>query len=266
MVKFEELDIISGLEEAFFRIWQLNDKATALAMYAKKTSPARKNFSRVGSRSYFVQLQSLYNSFTSLRRSAWDAYWNTLPFGSHAGANGYPGSGYSAFIYINAPLWKAGDDLILDPPLVTNMLINGTFDGTLDPWATGDGWLFGDDFVYINPGDWGGVPLYQYVDGGTDGVSYKIKYDVRLNARNFEDTGPCSAIVSPDFGDNSDGDNVIDLQPYADGDWHTVEQDITCHDSGSDPTQVIFRLQGYFFDVLDGTTVDVDNFILTPNP
>lgn len=266
MVKFDELDIISGLEQAFFNIWQLNNKDTALAMYGKRTSPARKNFSRVGSRSYFVQLQSLYDSFTTMRRSAWDAYWATLPFGSHAGANGYPGSGYSAFIYVNAPLWKVGDDLILDPPMIDNLLVNGTFDGTLDPWYVGDGWLYGDDFVYINPGDWGGVPLGQELPSLIDGASYHIKYDVRLNANNFENTGPCSAIVSPDLGDNSDGDNVIDLQPYADGTWHTVEQDITCHNSGVDPFNNPFVFHGYFFDVLDGTTIDVDNFILTLNP
>lgn len=66
--------------------------------------------------SLFVKWQNLWGSFLAPRKLSWTDYWETLPFGAHSGTGGWPGSGYSAFIYVNAPRYMAGLELLLDPP------------------------------------------------------------------------------------------------------------------------------------------------------
>jgi|SRR6185295_7094750 len=95
---------------------------------------------RVGllNRSLFVVFQSIYNGLSSGQKSLWTAYWESLPFGSHAGANGYPGSAFSGFIYFNAPRYKLGLSLILDAPL-HNLIKNGDFSEFSVGWQFANG-------------------------------------------------------------------------------------------------------------------------------
>lgn len=76
--------------------------------------------------SLFVLWEPLWATFDSTRRIAWQTFWG-----------GWPGSGYSSFVQINAPRYKAGLDLLLDPPsLGPEILLNGTFSAGLLHWNT----------------------------------------------------------------------------------------------------------------------------------
>lgn len=110
------MSIPPGLEEAFFKIFQFASATAQNRIILHRSSPARRLYSRVALRSYFVQLAPGYDLLSNSRHLAWTAYWVLLPFSSHLGQNGYPGSGFSAFVYLNAPRVKAGLSLILDPP------------------------------------------------------------------------------------------------------------------------------------------------------
>src|SRR6185503_17214187 len=106
MPKIYGLDIPPGLEEWFFKIMQFGNSSDQSNLVLKTAKPTRQRKARWNIQSLFVRWQSLYDGFDSTRKSAWTSYWSTLPFGSHVGAGGWPGSGYSAFVYVNAPLFR----------------------------------------------------------------------------------------------------------------------------------------------------------------
>jgi hypothetical protein len=117
MAKILGLDIPAGLEDAYFKIVQFANGSTQNQINFKNTMLSRQKISNLANRSLFVLWQDLYNGFTQLRKTAWNEYWATLPFGSLGGPDYWPGSGYSAFVYLNAPRYRAGEDLLLDPPV-----------------------------------------------------------------------------------------------------------------------------------------------------
>lgn len=67
---------------------------------------------RLASISLFVRWQNIYNSLSDSCKDKWVARWEELPYGSHAGAGGYPGSGFSAFVHDNAQRLRNGESLI----------------------------------------------------------------------------------------------------------------------------------------------------------
>lgn len=141
------IDIPPGLEEAYYNIVRILGGVNPDTIIKKKGSPAKKNYSEVGSRSLFVRWESLWATFDTNRLASWTSYWYTLPFGDHSGFGGWPGSGFSAFIYVNAPRYQLGLDPLLDPP-VGNLISNPSFgsggfgwfplSGTslVSPWAS----------------------------------------------------------------------------------------------------------------------------------
>lgn len=152
MVRIYGLDIPSGLEDAFYKIFAtFREETAAFYRYSPSKGDSKKKLQR-NIRSLFVLWQSLYDGFDSGRKSAWTTYWGTLPFGSHSGGGGWPGSGFSAFVYLNAPLYKAGMDLMLDPPSGGDLITNGIFDGNADGWNLD-----------------GGTPVFYYTDGTVHG-------------------------------------------------------------------------------------------------
>ena len=138
-MKIPEQEIEAGLEIPFWNMCQATDNITKDVVVNHRQRPARGNFSYVANRSLFVKWQSLYDNFEQSRKDAWTSYWITLPFGGHFGANGYPGSGYSAFIYVNAPHYQLGQDLLLDPPSTWISLSFADFSAGLSPWYFFDG-------------------------------------------------------------------------------------------------------------------------------
>ena len=136
------LDVPPGLVDAFNYLFVQNEGATTLAFRQRPSPGDSVKRSNTRGRSLFLRWQGLWNSFDETRRVAWQNYWGTLPFGSHSGANFWPGSGYSAFVYVNAPRYQQGLDPLLDPPS-GELLLNGDLNGNADHWLL---W-------YENPGD-----------------------------------------------------------------------------------------------------------------
>lgn len=149
-MKLPDLNIPPGLEEAFYNVVQFLGGKSGEVYISHKTKPAKKYFSKIAFRSLFVKWKDLYNSFNETRKNSWTAYWLTLPFGGHWGASGYPGSGYSAFVYVNAPRYQSGESLLYDPPDLwgAELVLNGGFDGNMDYWENEgeDPYLQYDDF------------------------------------------------------------------------------------------------------------------------
>lgn len=114
-MKLPNIDIPAGLEDAYNLIIRVLGGINPSTVLPKRLSPARRRYSEFAEVSYFVQWQDIYNSLGSFCKDKWTALWESLPFGSHGGAHGYPGSGYSAFVYYNAQRVKSGLPLLYCP-------------------------------------------------------------------------------------------------------------------------------------------------------
>lgn len=108
-------DIVAGLESAFTYLFSFATWSNALPAIFRfgRNTQAKKEVLRL--LSYFKQWAPIYDSYNSGRKARWTAYWDSLPFGSHAGANGYPGSGFSALVYLNAWRTRLGDFFLHEP-------------------------------------------------------------------------------------------------------------------------------------------------------
>lgn len=123
MAKLFGLDIPDGLETAFSKVIALKPNLNVLgaSLTLPKQNHARRK--RTANRSLILLWAPLFDSLTSSQRLAWEAYWGS-----------WPGSGFSAFIQVNAPLYKAGLSLLLDPPNA-NLVLNGNFNGNANGWT-----------------------------------------------------------------------------------------------------------------------------------
>jgi hypothetical protein len=130
------IDIPAGLEQAYNavvnRLGGLNSDAISKQKYVAK----KRSYFDFANNSLFILWQDLYNGLPSLFKVHWTTFWETLPFGTHGGLHGYPGSGFSAFVYLNAPRYKLGQSLILDPYPATNIIPNGDFSAGANNWFT----------------------------------------------------------------------------------------------------------------------------------
>lgn len=141
------IDIPAGLEDAYHRVVSYLGGNNPDTIILRKGSPAKQNFYLFSDRSLFVKWKSIWADFDAPRKLSWSDYWESLPFSPHSGQNGWPGSGYSAFVYINAPRYKANLDLLLDPP-VSNLIYNGDFSLGDDGWSFSD-WTIHDGYAEI---------------------------------------------------------------------------------------------------------------------
>jgi hypothetical protein len=149
-MKVPEQDIEAGLETSFWNMCQVVGNSTSEVVGKKKGSPAKNNFYNVAKNSLFVKWESLWDSFLQSRKNAWTSYWLTLPFGDHMGAGGYPGSGYSAFVYLNAPRYQLGQDLLLDPPGFPELVFNGDFALGANGWDLYGGAYYSNGAIHLN--------------------------------------------------------------------------------------------------------------------
>lgn len=101
----DETNIPPGLENAFNAIVQFDSAIEQSKLNNHRISPARRLYYRVSDRSLLKLWAPLYNGFDETRRASWDVYWGS-----------WPGSGFSAFVQVNAPLYRAGLPLMYDPP------------------------------------------------------------------------------------------------------------------------------------------------------
>lgn len=261
------IDIPAGLESAYQAVVSFLGGNNPNTIITTRPSPAKKNYSVLGSRSLFVQFRDTYNALSGARHIAWRSYWISLPFGSHAGAGGYPGSGFSAFVYVNAPRYQAGLDLLLDPPAIGNLLVNPSFVGSVSPWELGTGWSYVSGLVRILAGDYSGYLSYvrQNVPAIEDTLSYHIKIVFRAPADNFENDGPASVFFS--FGVGADSHLVpqADLSSLCTGNVEVYETDMTAETASEGPDNRPFNVFAGILDILDGEYFELFSVELTPN-
>ncbi len=264
MVKIFGIDIPFGLDEAFFRIFQFGDNTTQSKLILKSARPTRAKKNAWNIRSLFVLWQDLYNSFDIGRRGSWEAYWLTLPFSDHGGGGGWPGSGYSAFVYVNAPRYQLGLDPLLDPP-VSNLLTNGNFNGNTTGWFLSGVWEYDDHDVKVLGGDYGGgSSLFQNLNGLVNGGSYHLSFKIKFATTDEEATGDPNVFMSASLGsDGFAGDLPLEFH-FNDGEWHTVGGDLTAY-TQPDPELNPFRLYPGYLGVLYDSYVYVTDIVLTPN-
>lgn len=108
-----------NIPDEFLTLWQkalhfLSD-STQTNVAANQAVKNKKNWIKQILNSYLPIFQPVYDGLPQYYRDAWTLYWTNLPFGPHSGAGGWPGSGFSAFVFLNAPRQKAGLPLILYP-------------------------------------------------------------------------------------------------------------------------------------------------------
>lgn len=134
-MKISGLDILPGLEEAYFKVVQFGSDVLQDTLLRRIPPPARGRRYLYRDRSYFITFEPIYDALSATVKGHWTTYWGTLPFGDHSGAGNWPGSGYSAFVWLNAPRYKRGLPLILDPypPSFTFNSVNTSPAGRL--WA-----------------------------------------------------------------------------------------------------------------------------------
>lgn len=190
MVKVLGLNVPSWATELYNRIIKPNSLLLLDTLRLNYATVSREKKVQLKNSSYFVLWEPLWATFNQTRKDNWTDYWGTLPFGLHTGVGNWPGSGYSAFIYVNAPRFKAGQDLLLDPPTFDGGLItNGQFKDGFDFWNYDtDIWvtleyleLYGEIMGW--PADnWDsyGDPLYlgQNLDLTTN--DYRLEFDVNI--------------------------------------------------------------------------------------
>lgn len=137
MAKLIDFDLPIGFETSFFKALTLKIRAGVSSVMRRKPSVSFSTSHVITGRSLFLLWEDLWGTFSPSRRSAWALHWATLPFGSHIGAGGWPGSGYSAFVFVNAPRFKLGLDLLLDPPagLGPELVTNPDFASNANGWT-----------------------------------------------------------------------------------------------------------------------------------
>ena len=134
MAWYDTLNIPSGLEELFAKVLQLKPNGTITGIGVTLPQQNHARAKRTSDRSPVVLLHPYWLTCTSSQKLAWQSYWSTLPYGAHVGAGGWPGSGFSAFVHVNASRLKAGLEILLDPPVYENLVPNGNFSGNAAGW------------------------------------------------------------------------------------------------------------------------------------
>lgn len=238
MALFDGLDIPPELETLFNALLSLGNNSSSLGKRPVVSSGDTLKKRVLNNRSLFILWKSLYDGFDSTRKGAWQLYWATLPFGSHSGSNGWPGSGYSAFVYINAPIYRVGGDLLLDPPS-TNIIVDPNF-------TMGNAWWDFDDTA-----DWESHDGFARCTGGTNGLfsgdmssppgAYALDFDVS-NSNN----GNATVFEPTDMV-------FLDDAPLTDGHQHYTGL------AGFQVEQLIFLQQGFTGDITNVVLIRTGN-------
>lgn len=223
MVKIFGLDIPPGFEDAWARFFQFTSNLSQTNFILKTAIPTRAKKASWNIRSLFVRWQSLYDGFDFARKVKWTNYWVTLPFSSHTGGGGWPGSGYSAFVYWNAPRFKAGLALDYDPP-ATNLIEDGTFQYGGAHWAEGDAGSigFGSADIFNSGGSSNTLALLQNIPAILDGVTYRVTFQIF----SYFDSGSPPTQVRIRVGQDGIATSSAELG------YHSIEMTATIFDVG----------------------------------
>ncbi|MFI5206036.1 MAG: hypothetical protein ACHQVK_03775, partial [Candidatus Paceibacterales bacterium] len=176
MASIIDLSIPPGLETLFQQLLGFFTSPSTVVLRKNNSSVPRSRRVHLTNKTYLIYFASVYDPLSSARHTAWTAYWGGLTFSNHAGANQYPGSGFSAFLFVNAPRYKAGLDLLLDPP-GGGLLTNGDFFTDLSGWGVDSA------FAFI----WDNHHALQYLPEGfltqdvvlVPGLTYRLAFSYR---------------------------------------------------------------------------------------
>lgn len=135
-MRVPNISVPPGLQEAFFKAMRfLVGDAPPDSQIIVLSNP-RLSYLK-NKQLYHTQLMTylgtVWQTLDHPTRQLWQNFWGTLPFGSHGGHNYYPGSGFSAFLYVNGPRARQGLPLILIPES-GNIVRNPTFTPGADQW------------------------------------------------------------------------------------------------------------------------------------
>lgn len=117
MAWYDTLDIPSGLEELFAKVLQLKPNIGVTGIGLTLPQQTKTKAKVTGSRSPFVRWQSLWQALNGTYKINWRFYWKILAHQNRPNAGGWPGSGFSGYVFINAPRYKAGQTFLDDAPL-----------------------------------------------------------------------------------------------------------------------------------------------------
>jgi len=184
MARVIDLNIPAGFEYLFNEFLTLKIFGTLYSLTKRRSKVSKKTQSMIAGHSLFLLWQDLWGTFLIGRRDAWQDYWATLPFGTHSGDRGWPGSGYSAFVYVNAPRYALGLELLLDPPTIygPELLISPNFEIETDwEYENQVTWSAGMLSFYEDNGDYFGR-AFQPIPGVFEGGTYRIELTVTIPA------------------------------------------------------------------------------------
>jgi hypothetical protein len=148
-------------------------------------SVSRYKGARLVDNSLFVLWEPLWQTFLFDRRIRWTNYWGTLPFGTHSGVGFWPGSGFSAFVYVNAPRLKAGLPLLLEPPYAVDIMLNPRFDGNADHWELFSSAFYNNHKITLPAYPWSNPRPYARGHFEQNGFDDTILFELRIHANGY---------------------------------------------------------------------------------
>ena len=234
MAKIFGLDIPTGLEDLYYEIIMplLTGTTGNIGTQGPQLSRAQK--SNLVFRSLFVLWAPIYNALSSSRHAAWTAYWQTLPYGLHSGAGGWPGSGFSAFVKVNTPRYHAHLSLLLDPPMFDGgLVLNPQFINDLDHWEVSmpDRIIVADQQLNFLADDWDDGDPFYFNQNLPDLIvaDYKVSFDAQIPLGGFPGMDGYATGLRVSLGLSDDGWTGNDetdnkhLFPYTDGTYQHYE-------------------------------------------
>lgn len=165
-----DLDIIAGLEDAYFAVVRFVGSLSGNAITSQLVTPQRPQGFRISSASKLKQLRKIYTSYTQGRQQFWCDY-------------GFPDdmTGWQKYVQLNAPRLTNMLPVLNEPPVpFGNKVINGTFYGIPpSPWVAGSALAefksahirVADNYYVVNT-----LVAYQILNLKNN-TSYRVKFE-----------------------------------------------------------------------------------------
>ncbi len=149
--------------------------------------------------SLFIRWHNLYNALTDAQKLNWTEIWEDTAFGDHGGANGWPGSGFSAFIWINAARRRLRFDPYLEPPVAGLFAWGaGIYDSTTgaeDVFNLPTFW----EYTFVATAGDAANPYFGFATNDDPMFIGKVNLKWHVGALRFE------LLTNPDFSDGMTG-------------------------------------------------------------
>lgn len=196
-MRFDALDIISGLEDAYFEVVQLVSNFAGSSLRQKRDSAPARPYSARATKSIMRELRQFYVALNQDRQISWRKYGK--PFGL---------SGWTAFVQYNAPRVAGGYAITRFAPIYVGNLVQN-FDMYGNPpanWTHGQGGFFlGNGHVSVAEGDFVSDKIVCYQNLSLlPNTDYEMGFEIHTygNATGQIKYGLGADLVSYDLGFN----------------------------------------------------------------